>query len=650
MVSVDKISVLFGGFALFEDISFLVNAKDRIGLVGKNGAGKTTLLKILSGQQAPSAGLVSIPKDYSFGYLPQHMVHHDGKNVFEEASTAFSGLHKIKRKIDKLNKALLERTDYESEEYLKIIHDVTDLAEHYEILGGDNFEGHIEKTLTGLGFKSADLKRPTSEFSGGWRMRIELAKLLLRKPDMLLLDEPTNHLDIESIQWLEDFLKSYPGAVVMVSHDRAFLDNVTQRTIEITLGRIYDYKVPYTKFLTLREERRDTQQRAYENQQKQIKDTEAFISRFRYQATKAVQVQSRIKQLEKMDVIEVDEEDKSALNLRFPPAPHSGIIAVEAEDFSVGYGKNIILKNIAVSIERGEKVAFVGKNGEGKSTLVKAIMGELKGVNGILKTGHNVKVGYFAQNQADMLDGELTVFETIDRVAVGEIRTKIRSILGAFMFGGEASDKKVKVLSGGEKSRLAMIKLLLEPVNLLVLDEPTNHLDIRSKEVLKKAINAFDGTAIVVSHDRDFLNGLSQKMYEFGGGAIKEHLGTVYEFLERKKMQNLQELERKTTTTNAKKTENKADKKNDYIRRKELNKQISYQERLISDHETEISTLEEAMEAMKTQMENPENSTNTELYDDYLQTQKKLEMIMYEWEIYADKLEELKQEFKELDS
>lgn len=641
MVSVDKISVLFGGFVLFEDISFLVNFKDRIGLVGKNGAGKTTLLKILCGKQKPSAGIVSIPNDYTFGYLPQHMVHQDGKTVREEAATAFAHLHSMQEKIEGYNKQLAERTDYESEDYLAIIHKVTDLSEHLAIIGGDNTEGETEKTLTGLGFHPKDLDRPTSEFSGGWRMRIELAKLLLQKPDMLLLDEPTNHLDIESIQWLEDFLKAYPGAVVMVSHDKAFLDNVTNRTIEITLGRIYDYRVSYSNFVELRKERRETQKRAYENQQKQIKDTEAFIERFRYKATKAVQVQSRIKQLEKMDVIEIDEEDNSALNLRFPPAPRAGTIVVEAEDFKVGYGSHVVLDEVNVIIERGEKIAFVGKNGEGKSTLVKSIIGTLKGMAGELKTGHNVKVGYFAQNQAELLDENLSVFETIDHVAVGDVRTKIRDILGAFMFRGEDVDKKVKVLSGGEKSRLAMIKLLLEPVNLLVLDEPTNHLDIRSKEVLKQAINEFDGTAIVVSHDRDFLDGLSTKLYEFGGGRVKEHLGTVYEFLQRKKMQNLKELERKTIKQSSR-PEKKAEKTIDYEERKALNKQIGYAERDVKAHETRVTKLETELEDMKDALSKPEHINDASLYTKFQEKEKELENVLEEWETATLKLEELK--------
>lgn len=641
MVSVDKISVLFGGFELFSDISFLVNAKDRIGLVGKNGAGKTTLLNILCGKHKPTTGVVAIPTDYTFGYLPQHMVHQDGRTVKQEAETAFDHLHKIKRKIDSFSLELSERTDYESESYLDVIHKLTDLTEHYNLLGGDNYEGQIERTLIGLGFTATDLNRQTSEFSGGWRMRIELAKLLLQKPGMLLLDEPTNHLDIESIQWLEDFLKTYSGEVVMVSHDRAFLDNVTNRTIEITLGRIYDYKVSYSKFVGLRAERRETQLRSYENQQKQIKDTEAFIERFRYKATKAVQVQSRIKQLEKLDRVEVDDEDKSALNLRFPKAPRSGTIVIEADDYTVGYGSHVVLKQVGLIIERGEKVAFVGKNGQGKSTLVKAIIGELKAMGGELKLGHNVKIGYFAQNQADMLNGELTVLDTIDLVAVGDIRTKIRDILGAFMFGGEDVNKKVKVLSGGEKSRLAMIKLLLEPVNLLVLDEPTNHLDMRSKEVLKKAVKAFDGTAIVVSHDRDFLNGLTNKLYEFGGGGLKEHLGTVYEFLQRKKMQTLQELEKSTKQVQAAANE-KLEKNKSYEERKAINRKISYVERSVKEYEQKIEVLETDLADMKEKLANSESIADESLYAEFQKKEREMERILVEWEITTEELETLK--------
>ena len=642
MVSVDKVSVFFGGFALFSDISFLINPRDRIGLVGKNGAGKTTLLNILCGRNMPSEGAVTMPKECTFGYLPQHMVHQDGKTVYDEAATAFAGLNSIKAKISQLNSELAQRTDYESDEYMELIHRLSDLNDRFSLLDGDSVEGHIERTLTGLGFLSSDMKRPTSQFSGGWRMRIELAKLLLQKPTVLLLDEPTNHLDIESIQWLEDFLKNYPGAVVLVSHDKAFLNNVTNRTIEIMLGRVHDYKVPYSQYIELRKERRETQQRAYENQQKQIKDTEAFIERFRYKATKSVQVQSRIKQLDKLDIIEVDEEDNSALNLKFPPSPRSGQVVVEAENLTLGYGNHMVLNQVEMLVERGEKVAFVGRNGEGKSTLVKAIRNELAAKSGFVKTGHNVKIGYFAQNQAELLDGEQTVFETIDRIAVGDVRTKIRSILAAFMFRGEDIDKKVKVLSGGEKSRLAMIKLLLEPVNLLLLDEPTNHLDMRSKEVLKSAIRDFDGTAIVVSHDRDFLDGLATKLYEFKQGGIKEHLGTVYEFLQKKKLAALNELERKKEQTRGSETEDKANKKDDYQARKDFNKRLSYAEKEVQKLEKEVFRLEELLESMGLQLANPEKMNDYHLFNEYDKVKNSLGHAMTAWEQAVEAYETIK--------
>ncbi len=642
MVSVDKVSVFFGGFALFSDISFLINPRDRIGLVGKNGAGKTTLLNILCGSNMPSEGAVTMPKECTFGYLPQHMVHQDGKTVYDEAVTAFAGLNSIKSKISQLNNELAHRTDYESDEYMDLIHRLSDLNDRFSLLDGESVEGQIERTLTGLGFLSSDMERPTSQFSGGWRMRIELAKLLLQKPTVLLLDEPTNHLDIESIQWLEDFLKNYPGAVVLVSHDKAFLNNVTNRTIEIMLGRVHDYKAPYSQYVELRKERRETQQRSYENQQKQIKDTEAFIERFRYKATKSVQVQSRIKQLDKLDIIEVDEEDNSALNLKFPPSPRSGQVVVEAESLTLGYGKHIVLNQVNMLVERGDKVAFVGRNGEGKSTLVKAIRSELEAKNGFVKTGHNVKIGYFAQNQAELLDGEQTVFETIDRIAVGDVRTKIRSILAAFMFRGEDIDKKVKVLSGGEKSRLAMIKLLLEPVNLLLLDEPTNHLDMRSKEVLKSAIRDFDGTAIVVSHDRDFLDGLATKLYEFKDGGIKEHLGTVYEFLQKKKFAALNELERKRVQEKTDSSDEKIAKKDDYQARKELNKRLSYAEKEVQKLEKEVYKLEELLESLSTQLANPEKMSDHHLFAEYDKVKNSLNLAMTAWEKAVEAYETLK--------
>ena len=543
MISVDGLTVEFGGTTLFQDGSFVVNEKDRIALMGKNGAGKSTLLKILAGVRTPSRGSISVPKDTVIAYLPQHLMTDNKRTVFEETSQAFSHLFEMEKEIERLNNELATRTDYESEEYYKLIEDVSLLSEKFYSVDATNYEEDVEKVLLGLGFKRSDFSRSTSEFSGGWRMRIELAKLLLKRPDILLLDEPTNHLDIESIQWLENFLVSNAKAVIVISHDRAFVDNITTRTIEVTMGRIYDYKVNYSKYLELRKERREQQQKAYEDQQKMIAETKEFIERFKGTYSKTLQVQSRVKMLEKLELVEVDEEDTSALKLRFPPSPRSGNYPVIIEDVSKSYGNHTVFSKATLTIERGEKVAFVGKNGEGKSTLVKCIMGETK-FDGTLTLGHNVMIGYFAQNQASLLDEELTVFQTIDDVAKGDIRTKIKDILGAFMFGGENSAKKVKVLSGGERTRLAMIKLLLEPVNLLILDEPTNHLDLKTKDILKTALKEFDGTLIVVSHDRDFLNGLVDKVYEFGNKRIIEHLGGIYDFLEKKRIDNLRELER----------------------------------------------------------------------------------------------------------
>ena len=543
MISVDGLTVEFGGTTLFQDVSFVVNEKDRIALMGKNGAGKSTLLKILAGVRTPSRGSISVPKDTVIAYLPQHLMTDNKRTVFEETSQAFSHLFEMEKEIERLNNELATRTDYESEEYYKLIEDVSLLSEKFYSVDATNYEEDVEKVLLGLGFKRSDFSRSTSEFSGGWRMRIELAKLLLKRPDILLLDEPTNHLDIESIQWLENFLVSNAKAVIVISHDRAFVDNITTRTIEVTMGRIYDYKVNYSKYLELRKERREQQQKAYEDQQKMIAETKEFIERFKGTYSKTLQVQSRVKMLEKLELVEVDEEDTSALKLRFPPSPRSGNYPVIIEDVSKSYGNHTVFSKATLTIERGEKVAFVGKNGEGKSTLVKCIMGETK-FDGTLTLGHNVMIGYFAQNQASLLDEELTVFQTIDDVAKGDIRTKIKDILGAFMFGGENSAKKVKVLSGGERTRLAMIKLLLEPVNLLILDEPTNHLDLKTKDILKTALKEFDGTLIVVSHDRDFLNGLVDKVYEFGNKRVIEHLGGIYDFLEKKRIDNLSDLER----------------------------------------------------------------------------------------------------------
>ena len=544
MISVDGLTVEFGGSALFSDVSFVINEKDRIALMGKNGAGKSTLLKILAGVREPSRGKVSAPKDTVIAYLPQHLMTEDGRTVFEETAQAFAHLHEMEAEIAELNKQLETRTDYESDGYMELIERVSTLSEKFYSIEEINYDADIEKTLLGLGFKREDFDRQTSEFSGGWRMRIELAKLLLKKPDVLLLDEPTNHLDIESIQWLEDFLIDNGQAVVVISHDRAFVDHITTRTIEVTMGRIYDYKVNYSQYLQLRKERREQQQKAYDEQQKMIAETREFIERFKGTYSKTLQVQSRVKMLEKLEILEVDEEDTSALRLKFPPSPRSGSYPVTIENVSKAYGDNTVFRNANLMIERGDKIAFVGKNGEGKSTLVKCIMKEIEH-EGTLTLGHNVMIGYFAQNQASLLDENLTVFQTIDDVAQGDIRNKIKDLLGAFMFGGENSAKKVKVLSGGERTRLAMIKLLLEPVNLLILDEPTNHLDMKTKDILKQALLDFDGTLIVVSHDRDFLDGLVSKVYEFGNQKVTEHLEGIYEFMQRKKMENLRELERK---------------------------------------------------------------------------------------------------------
>jgi ATP-binding cassette subfamily F protein 3 len=643
MISVDGLRVEFGGFTLFDGVSFVINPKDRIALVGKNGAGKSTLLKILSGHQTPSAGSVSIQKDISIGYLPQQMQLTDTRTVREEAETAFAHIHEVEKEIADLNNQLAERTDYESDAYQKIIERLTHLTEQFQLLGGTNYQAELERTLIGLGFNREDFDRNTSEFSGGWRMRIELAKLLLRRPEVLLLDEPTNHLDIESIQWLETFIATRANAVMLVSHDRAFIDNTTTRTIEIELGKIYDYKVKYSDYVELRKERREQQLRAYENQQKMLADTEAFIERFRYKPTKSTQVQSRIKQLEKVERIEVDDIDNSAISLKFPPAPRSGSYPLILEDVGKRYGDHQVFDHATFMVSRGEKVAFVGKNGEGKSTLVKCIMGEINDFTGNLKIGHNVIIGYFAQNQAQLLDENQTVFETIDNVATGDIRTKIRDILGAFMFGGEASDKKVRVLSGGEKSRLAMIRLLLEPVNLLILDEPTNHLDMRSKDVLKKAIAEFDGTVIVVSHDRDFLNGLVTKVYEFGNQRIKEHLGGIYDFLEHKKMENLHELERtqavKTQTEEeAAPTQNKLS----YEASKELNRNIKKAEKAVAEAENKITELENKISELEQKMATPEGAADAALYTDYAELKKQLSVAMDSWTELTMKLDDIK--------
>ena len=644
MISVEGLTVEFGGFTLFDDISFVVNKKDRIALVGKNGAGKSTMLKIFAGLQSPTSGTVSVPKEVTIGYLPQHMQLVDTRTVREEAECAFEHIHEMEEEINRLNTQLAERTDYESEGYQKVIDRVTYLTEHFQMMGGNNYHAELERTLIGLGFSREDFDRPTSEFSGGWRMRIELAKLLLRQPDVLLLDEPTNHLDIESIQWLENFIATRANAVILVSHDRAFIDNTTFRTLEIELGNIYDYKVKYSEYVVLRRERREQQLRAYENQQKKLADTEAFIERFRYKATKSVQVQSRIKQLEKVERIEVDDVDTAMLRLKFPPAPRSGSYPVICEEVAKRYGDHLIFDHVTLTINRGDKVAFVGKNGEGKSTLVKCIMGEIP-FTGNLKIGHNVQIGYFAQNQAQMLDENLTVFDTIDRVAQGDIRLKIRDILGAFMFGGEASDKKVKVLSGGERSRLAMIRLLLESVNLLILDEPTNHLDMRSKDVLKDAIRDFDGTVIVVSHDREFLDGLVTKVYEFGGGVVKEHIGGIYDFLQKKKMESLQELQLTQSSAPVAKEEPVpvSENKLSYEAQKELNRKARKLEKQVAACETHIGELEAQVTEIENRMATPEGAADRSLYEQYQALKKEITAAEEEWESMLMKLEELQQ-------
>lgn len=642
MISIQNLSVEFNSTALFSGVNFVINKRDKIALVGKNGAGKSTMLKIIAGLQEPTGGVVAAQKDITIGYLPQQMILTDERSVVEEVRTVFGKLDEMKASLARMNTELAERTDYESESYAELIDRISNLSDLVQMEESENGEAELEKALLGLGFVRSDFDRNTSEFSGGWRMRIELAKLLLMRPDVLLLDEPTNHLDIESIQWLETFLKQKANVVVLVSHDRAFIDNVTNRTLEISCGKVYDYQVNYSKYVVLHQERIEQQMRAYENQQKQIQQTERFIERFRYKATKSVQVQSRIKQLEKIEEIEVDEVDNSRLNLKFPPAPRSGDYPVICEGVAKKYGDHTVFSNVDLTIKRGEKVAFVGKNGEGKSTLVKCIMNEIP-YDGNLKIGHNVKIGYFAQNQASLLDGEITVFDTIDQVAVGDIRTKIRDILGAFMFGGEASDKKVKVLSGGEKTRLAMIRLLLEPVNLLILDEPTNHLDMKTKDVLKQAIADFDGTVIVVSHDRDFLDGLVEKVYEFGGGKVREHLGGIYDFLQHKQMESLRELEKSVPS----KTDNDqiqepavSSGKQSYAEKKEFEKQIRKAERLVKDAEAKVSQLEAELKVVEDKL--AAGATDNDLFERHGEVSKSLDAAMSEWEDATMELENLK--------
>lgn len=641
MVSINQLTVDFGGFRLLDEISFLINPRDRIGLVGKNGAGKSTLLKIVSGQMAATSGVVAMPKELTVGYLPQHMVYSDTQTVRQEAEHAFSGIKKLEVEIHNLSLQINHRSDYDTAEYLKLLDTLNEKTDLFSMLDGHNYQSHIELTLRGLGFKRTDFDRLTSEFSGGWRMRIELAKILLKKPDVFLLDEPTNHLDIESIQWLEDYLKNYPGAIVLISHDKAFLDNITNRTVEISLGKIYDYKVSYTKFVILRQERREQQMAAFRNQQKKIEDTEDFIERFRYKSTKAVQVQSRIKQLDKIDRIEVDEFDHSALRIKFPPAPHSGVVTVKGTKVSKNYGTLQVLDEVNFSIARGEKIAFVGKNGEGKTTLARIIMNELEHT-GSIELGHQVKIGYFAQNQADKLDNNLTVLNTVDKVAVGDVRTKIRDLLGAFLFGGEAVEKKVSVLSGGERTRLALVLLLLEPVNFLILDEPTNHLDMRSKEILKKALADFEGTVLLVSHDREFLDGLVKRVVEFENKKIREHLGGIYEFLKKKKLETLKELEiisRPSPDGIVKQSDNKG--KISFEERKEINKLIKKLSVDIESVEKEIAALEKRMETLDEILQNPTQETlDASIYKDYETIQKNLALKMSNWETLHQSLEE----------
>lgn len=646
MISVEGLTVEFGVKPLFLNASFVINDRDRIALVGKNGAGKSTMLKILCGKQQPTSGNVAVPNDQTVGYLPQVMILQDDTTVREEARKAFAKVTQMKAKIDEMNRQLADRTDYESDSYMALVEKFTQEHERYMMMGGDNYEAEIERTLSGLGFTKNDFDRPTSEFSGGWRMRIELAKILLQKPDVLLLDEPTNHLDIKSIQWLEQQLAQSTRAVVLVSHDRAFINNVTNRTLEISCGKVIDYKVKYDEYVKLRAERREQQIRAYENQQKEIAETKQFIERFRYKATKAVQVQQRIRQLEKIVPIEIDEVDNSSLHLKFPPCLRSGDYPVICDQVAKSYGNHLVFSNVDMLIKRGEKVAFVGKNGEGKSTLVKCIMGEIP-FDGTLKVGHNVQIGYFAQNQAQLLDESLSVFETIDNVAKGEIRLKINDILGAFMFGGEASEKKVKVLSGGERSRLAMIRLLLEPVNFLILDEPTNHLDMQSKDVLKEAIKAFDGTVILVSHDRDFLDGLVDKVYEFGGGKVREHLGGIYEYLRFHNAENItdalgsgtapkQEEQEKKTVANEHKDKDSA---LSYAERKEQQKKISRIQKQVKESEKRIEEMEAKLEELGKQLEQPENASDMTLVNKYTELQSSLDEEMQKWEELSLQLE-----------
>ncbi len=638
MISLDNLSVSYGGWTLFDNISFLINEKDRIGLVGKNGAGKTTLLRIITGEQQPTEGAVSINGECSIGYLPQQMRVADTTTLKAETEKAFDEVLRLEAEIAHFTTQIAERTDYESESYTELLHHLNDAQDRYHILGGDTREADIEKTLLGLGFKRTDFDRATSEFSGGWRMRIELAKLLLRRPSIFLLDEPTNHLDIESIQWLEEYLKNYNGAVLLISHDRAFLDNVTTRTVELSLGHIYDYKVPYSKFVELRAERRAQQMAAYENQQKLIEKTEEFIEKFRYKPTKSNQVQSRIKQLEKLERIEVEEEDLATLNIKFPPAPRSGQIVAEIKEVGKAFGEKRIFSDATFTIERGQKIALVGRNGEGKTTMARMIIGELEQTEGTIRLGANVNIGYYAQNQDDLMDGEFTVFDTLDRVAVGDIRTRLRDILGAFLFRGEDIDKKVKVLSGGERSRLAMARLMLEPYNLLVLDEPTNHMDMRSKDILKRAIQKYDGTVIVVSHDRDFLDGMVEKIYEFRDGGVKEYLGGIYYFLEKRKVESLQEIERKDTPSPSTSPKENSSGKLSYEQRKEQEKQIRKLRKVVEGIETELSKIESEIAAYDEKFATATEYNEAD-YAAYNDLKTRYDHQMHEWEKASYELE-----------
>ena len=640
MVSIDNVTVSFGGWDLFKEISLLINPRDRIGLVGKNGAGKTTLLKVIMGQQPPTSGVITMSGDTTLGYLPQQMKVHDTTTLVEETAKAFEEVLHLEREMERLTQEIAQREDYESEEYGELVHRLSEATERHNLLGGESRDAQIERTLLGLGFKREDLNKPTSTFSGGWRMRIELAKLLLRRPSVFLLDEPTNHLDIESIQWLEGYLKEYPGAVLLISHDRDFLDNVTNRTVELLLGKVYDYKVPYSQYVELRRERREAQIAAYNNQQRLIEKTEEFIEKFRYKPTKSNQVQSRVKQLERLDRIEIDEEDLSALNLKFPPAPRSGQIVAESKEVGKAFGEKRVFSGANFTIEKGDKIALVGRNGEGKTTLARILIGEAEPSEGSVKLGANVSIGYYAQNQDDLMDGDFTVYDTLDKVAVGDIRTKLRDILGAFLFRGEDVDKKVRVLSGGERSRLAMARMMLSPHNLLVLDEPTNHMDMRSKDILKEAIKKYDGTLVVVSHDREFLDGLVDKIYEFRDGKVKEYLGGIRYFLEKRRLEDMRQIEMKDTIAKEQKS---TGGKEDYLAKKENEKLIRKTQKAIEDKEMRIMELEEEIAAWDARLAAPEahgiDLSDSKVFEEYNTLKQKLAFEEHEWEKLCYELE-----------